>query len=251
MPRLATYLVDNKIIENLKKAEGLVLSGNVCVNDYVQDKLGYTVSKGDCVRLKSGALRELRGFQKIFEFLQQSDVLTTIQKKTAMDIGAAHGGFTKALLKSAVSRIIAVDVAYGIFDASLRLLDCIEIIERKNILSIDFKRDISFIPDFFVMDVSFISSKKVLLYLKKQVPTWFGFILFKPQFEVEPTLLNNGILSSDFHDDFLLEIDMFLESQKIKKHMSIPAAIKGKKGNQEFLYWLSWSDSQSVLESSF
>lgn len=93
-----------------------------------------------------------------------------------------------------------------------------------------------FIPDSFVMDVSFISTKKILLKLFNIIKEDWGIILFKPQFESEGRYLKNGIIKDDkFRKKIINDYKIFLNYNGYSIEKITESPIKGKKGNIEYL----------------
>ncbi len=77
-----------------------------------------------------------------------------------LDVGASTGGFTDCLLQRGAPRVIALDVAHGQLEWSLRNDPRVEVIERTNARSI-VPADLPFVPALATIDVSFISLVKV------------------------------------------------------------------------------------------
>ena len=81
-----------------------------------------------------------------------------IRGRVCLDLGAAHGGFSRVLLENGARRVYALDVAYGIFDYSLRMDKRVVVLERRNVRRIahdwfeegDFRE-----PWFVTCDLSF------------------------------------------------------------------------------------------------
>jgi 23S rRNA (cytidine1920-2'-O)/16S rRNA (cytidine1409-2'-O)-methyltransferase len=117
-----------------------------------------------------------------------------------MDIGASTGGFTDCLLKKGASRVISVDVAYGKLDMKLRNDSRVLMLERTHACSL-FPSQLppAFSdPKVFTVDVSFISSERILYHLAKAFASLqMGILLYKPQFELERSLIGKGGLVRD------------------------------------------------------
>src|SRR3954449_1190025 len=81
--------------------------------------------------------------------------------RRCLDVGASTGGFTDCLLQRGAEHVVAVDVAYGELDWSLRTDDRVTVLERVNARALQ-AGDLPFAPDLVVADLSFISLAKVL-----------------------------------------------------------------------------------------
>jgi 23S rRNA (cytidine1920-2'-O)/16S rRNA (cytidine1409-2'-O)-methyltransferase len=113
--------------------------------------------------------------------------------KVALDLGASTGGFTQILLERGASRVWAVDVGHGQFDAGLRADPRVRLREGLNardLKSSDIEGDV---PQIVVCDVSFISLTLALppaLDLAGQGAC--GLFLIKPQFEAGRDAIGKG-----------------------------------------------------------
>ena len=76
--------------------------------------------------------------------------------RQALDVGASTGGFTDCLLQRGAEHVVALDVAYGQLDWSLRSDPRVTVIERRNARSL-LAEELPYAPDLIVIDVSFIS----------------------------------------------------------------------------------------------
>jgi hypothetical protein len=79
-----------------------------------------------------------------------------VDGRVALDVGAASGGFTKALLDGGARRVYAVDVGHGQLPGSLRQDDRVVVMERTNIADLDTER----VPeplDVVTLDLSYLS----------------------------------------------------------------------------------------------
>src|SRR4051794_38749180 len=81
--------------------------------------------------------------------------------RRCLDVGASTGGFTDCLLQAGAEHVIALDVAYGELDWSLREHPRVTVIERVNARALE-PSQLPYAPDLIVVDVSFISLRKVL-----------------------------------------------------------------------------------------
>lgn len=101
-----------------------------------------------------------------------------------LDVGASTGGFTDCLLKAGALEVVALDVAYGQLDLSIREDPRVTVLERTNARALE-SGDLPFSPDLVVVDVSFISLEKVLPAIREVVrPGGEVLAMVKPQFEL-------------------------------------------------------------------
>ena len=101
-----------------------------------------------------------------------------------LDVGASTGGFTDCLLQSGAAHVVAVDVAYGELDWSLRTDERVTVLERTNARALA-PGDLPYAPDLVVADVAFISLTKVLpAALACCAERFDALAMVKPQFEV-------------------------------------------------------------------
>jgi len=100
------------------------------------------------------------------------------------DVGASTGGFTDCLLQAGAAYVVAVDVAYGELDWSLRTDERVTVLERTNARALS-AAELPYAPDLVVADVSFISLTKVLpAVLACCAERFDALAMVKPQFEV-------------------------------------------------------------------
>lgn len=193
-----------------------------------------------------------RGGLKMENFLIDSGF--QVKGLNFLDIGASTGGFTDCLLQKGASSATCVDVGHGQLHYRLRNDVRVQNFEKTNIRHLA-PQDIPGSPfAFIVMDLSFISLRKVLAaawaFLEKK-----GTIiaLIKPQFECkrEEADYGKGIISDpQIHNRVLDEIKMFAEKNLPDSSLLFEnkARPKGTDGNQEF--FLAWirSANDSIPE---
>ena len=157
---------------------------------------------------------------------------------TAMDIGAATGGFTDVLLQNGAKHVYAIDVGYGQLDWKLRNDPRVTVMERTNAryLTAD---ALPLKPTLGVMDVSFISITKILPAAAAIMGEDGEFIsLIKPQFEAgRDRVGKKGVVrDAQVHLDVVKEILQFIDADMgwTAQNLSF-SPIKGPEGNIEFL----------------
>ena len=221
--RLDEYLVENEYFENLDVAQRQIMIGNVIINEQKIEKAGeiINIEKIKSIRIKEKDIPYVsRGGLKLEKAIKEFNL--DFENKIVMDIGASTGGFTDCALQNGAKFVYAVDVGTNQLDWKLRTNNKIKSIENKHINNLE-KEDIEDEIDTIVMDISFISIKRVLHkieeFLKKD---GFTVFLIKPQFEAEREDIEKGIVKdTDVHKNI---IDDLIESP-----------IKGTKGNTEYL----------------
>ena len=235
--RLDEYLVENEYFENLEIAKRQIMVGNVIVNERKIDKPGEIIllDKVKSIRIKEkGSPYVSRGGLKLEKAIKVFDL--DFKDKIILDIGASTGGFTDCSLQSGAKFVYAVDVGTNQLDWKLRN-DCrVKSIENKHINNLE-KSDLKDDIDIIVMDISFISIKKVLYKIKElSKENGFAIFLIKPQFEAKRNEIEKGIVNdSNVHKRIINEVieeakihQLFLENLTV-------SPIKGTKGNIEYL----------------
>jgi 23S rRNA (cytidine1920-2'-O)/16S rRNA (cytidine1409-2'-O)-methyltransferase len=114
-----------------------------------------------------------------------------------LDIGASTGGFTDVLLARGAAKVFAVDVGHGQFDPRLaadRRVRSLEGIDARTLTA----EMLGERPDAVVMDVSFISQRRVLPHVLKLAAERAWLVsLIKPQFELDRADLVKGRVTSE------------------------------------------------------
>lgn len=235
--RLDHILLETKQAGSLKEAETIIRAGKVYVEEEIADKPGITYPPDATIRIKRDLPYVSRGGFKLQGALQYFNIKP--QGWICADIGASTGGFTDCLLQHGAGHVFAIDVAYGQLDWKLRTDSRVTVRERLNIKNISAKH-ITQPLDLAVFDTSFISLKKV-------IPPIFPFFhsvcriiaLIKPQFELTKNEVGTGGVVRDerLRMKAVDMIEAFGRSVDLKTIGVTPSAIKGPKGNQEYLIY--------------
>lgn len=236
--RLDQLLVDRDLVESRNKAQALIRAGKVLVSDTVIDKPGTSVKIDAAIRIKDimqfvsrGGLK-LEGAMKHFKI----DPFGWI----CVDLGASTGGFTDCLCQRGAKKIYAIDVGYGQLAWKLRQDSRVIVMERCN------ARHLQSLPDpidFIVGDLSFISISKIIDAMLRLVKSKAkGVLLIKPQFEVGPEGIKDGLVKSEQLREQAIQTvlqDFKQAGCIILGH--IPSPIAGaKKGNIEELVYVEF-----------
>ena len=225
--RLDLY-ISNRYEFSRSRAQDLIKLGSVRVNNEIMKKPAYNVKEDDVIDVSEDLKYVSRAGEKLEDAIKAFNL--DFKDKTVMDIGSSTGGFTQCSLLFGAKHVYAYDVGSDQMDESLRHHRDISLFEETNILSVD-KQAV----DIILIDVSFTSIKPIL----KHVIGWANLyvLLFKPQFEASPNLVKNGVIKSEKLLERLVdEFKVFLEDENIKIIGYKKSDLKGKKGNQEFLF---------------
>jgi 23S rRNA (cytidine1920-2'-O)/16S rRNA (cytidine1409-2'-O)-methyltransferase len=249
--RLDKLLTDKGLVPTREKAQFLIMTGQILVNDLKITKSGQAVREDSIIRILTdlpkyvsrGGLK-LEGAWDAFQF--------NIKGRHALDVGISTGGFTDFLLHNDAASVIGLDVGYGQVNLKVQRDPRVAIFERVNVRTLTPDQMNSLMmgentppnwisnADLVVMDVSFISVTKVLPAVKLLVPRGDYFILIKPQFEAERSEVGKGgiIRDPELIATIVDRVKAALSDQfEIKGHCASP--ITGAKGNQEQFLWLT------------
>ena len=255
--RLDEYLVENEYFENLEIAKRQIMVGNVILNEQKIDKPGEIISlnKIKSIRIKEKDIPYVsRGGLKLEKAIKVFDL--DFKDKIVLDIGASTGGFTDCSLQNGAKFVYAVDVGTNQLDWKLRNDSRVKSIENKHINDLE-KNDLQDDIDIIVMDISFISIKKVLYKIKELLKeNGFAIFLIKPQFEAERNEIEKGIVDNlNIHKRVIKEIIEEAKTYQLFLENLTVSPIKGTKGNIEYLAKFSkknnFSSNEEIVDKLF
>ncbi len=232
MIRLDNYLVQKSLAGSRTKAQAIIKSGLVSVNDKVVLKSSQKIEDSDEIKVAEHIEYVSRSAYKLNSFLEELKL--DIRDGVALDIGSSTGGFTQVLLENGVKEVSAVDVGKEQLHRSL--------LENKRVISYEscdirkFKSEKVF--DIVVSDVSFISLLNILddidrLASKKII------LLFKPQFEVGRVAArdNHGVVTDEKAiTSAMIKFEDACKLKGWKLILKSPSKLTGKEGNLEYCY---------------
>lgn len=236
--RLDQYVCRQGIFASRAKAQEAIRKGRVLVNGKPAHKCGQEVSSSDAItHLDDEKDRYVsRSAEKLMTAFSRFDL--SPQGCVCLDIGASTGGFTQCLYERQAAYIYAVDVGHDQLHPSLRNIPNIEQRDGVNgryLQPADFDRPI----DLIVMDVSFISCRKMLDAIGRLLPSGkIAIFLIKPQFELPdlPRTAHGVIHPSQAQLMALFEtIQQEAATAGLALQGICPSTIAGKEGNQEYL----------------
>ncbi len=240
--RLDELLVAQGLCPTRALAKSLILGGKVRLGTAVLDKPGREFPADSALTLLESPRYVGRGGEKLAGFLEKfpRDV-TGIH---AMDVGASTGGFTDCLLQNGAASVVCVDVGHGQLHAKIRNDPRVTNLEKTNARDLSQARLPRTSFDAIVMDLSFISLRKVL-------PSVWPFLtpggwlvaLVKPQFEAEKIEADRGrgvIRDPDVRARVVEEVRTFA-----REHLAgsseigvCDSPLQGADGNHEYLLGL-------------
>src|SRR6476620_7959709 len=159
--RLDTLLAQRGLFSSRARAAASVMAGEVRLGDHGERaaKPGQLVAEDVALAVDERPRFVSRGGVKLAHALDALGL--DVAGRHALDVGASTGGFTDCLLQRGAAHVVALDVAYGELDWSLRTDPRVTVIERTNARALE-ADDLPYRPDLIVADVSFISLTKVL-----------------------------------------------------------------------------------------
>lgn len=237
--RLDSLLVERGLAESLKRAQALILSGAVLVDDRPVDKLGTPIPAAAEIRIRGEVNPYVsRGGLKLRGALDALGV--SAAGLVALDVGASTGGFTDHLLQAGAVKVYAVDVGYGQLAWKLREDPRVVNIERTNIRHYD-GAGITDGIDLAVLDASFISLKLIIPPVLRLIKGGALLVaLIKPQFEVEKSEVgSHGVVREPaLHQRVIAEIEAFCRGLGLTVLGTCESPLTGPAGNREFFICL-------------
>jgi len=236
--RIDKVLVDLGIAESRTKAQALVMSGVVLVDEQRIDKPSDKISPDSNIRIKGDSPESRyvgRGGLKLEGALREFGIDPT--GMNCLDVGASTGGFTDCLLQHGADKVVAVDVGTNQLAWKIRSDDRVTVFENVNARTLR-AEDIPFVPHLIVMDVSFISVTKILPALKDLIsPNGKIIVLIKPQFEVGKGEVGKGgiVREPEKQEAVIRSVTEFATSIGLSRIGLTDSPILGAEGNKEFL----------------
>ncbi|MBV9099759.1 MAG: TlyA family RNA methyltransferase [Candidatus Dormibacteraeota bacterium] len=235
--RLDAELVARDLAPSRERAQALIAAGLVEVDGARAGSAAHRVGTASAVRvLGRDHPWASRGGVKLSAALDAFDVACA--GRVALDAGASTGGFTDVLLARGVARVYAVDVGRGLLLSRLARDPKVVVMDETNARHLRSLPGPA--PSLITLDVSFISLRLVLPAMARLSARPADVIaLFKPQFELGRDAVGRGGLVRDEAltrqslDGFLAWAREELGAEAPRP--PVPAALRGSKGNQEWM----------------
>lgn len=246
--RLDQYIFQQGYAPSRQRAQALIMSGIVFVNNQKADKAGTMIKDTDTVEVRGKDLKYVsRGGLKLEKAMELYDF--HLDGKVCMDIGASTGGFTDCMLQNGAQKVYAVDVGYGQLAWKLRSDPRVKNMEKTNIRNVTLDMLDEKI-DFFSVDVSFISLKHIFpVAAAISTDDVIGVCLVKPQFEAgrEKVGKKGVVRESETHKEVINTVIRYANDNGFFVHKLTFSPIKGPEGNIEFLIVISKKDRRPIV----
>lgn len=241
--RADQLMVEQGLAESRERAKRLLMAGQVFLHKEGRrepvDKPGRLLPRDSVLELAQAERFVSRGGYKLLTALESLGI--DVQDKVALDAGASTGGFTDCLLQHGAKRVYAVDVGKAQLHEKLRADPRVISLEGVNLRH----ATPGLLPepvDFLVADLSFISLRTVLPALCGLLaPVAEAVLLVKPQFELGPGQAVKGVVRDpELQQEAVRLVREAAQALGFRDSGVAPSAIKGPKGNQEYLLHLLW-----------
>jgi 23S rRNA (cytidine1920-2'-O)/16S rRNA (cytidine1409-2'-O)-methyltransferase len=237
--RLDLLVFERGLAPSRERAQSFIIAGKVLVNDVPVTKPGHSVPVSAIIRVRGEDHPYVsRGGLKLQAALDEFKI--EVAGRVGLDVGASTGGFTHVLLLRDIQKVFAIDVGYNQLDLRIRRDPRVKVFEKVNARHLDYSV-IGEKVDLIVVDVSFISLKKIipsLMHFAHSNTDWVTLI--KPQFEVGREHVGKGgiVHSDEARSAVVADLVDFAAEQGLTQRGLIDSPILGTEGNKEFLaHW--------------
>lgn len=240
--RADQLLHDQGLAASRDEAMRLIMAGRVSMEHKGKlvpvEKPGHMIPVATRLLLADGERFVSRGGYKLLTAIERFGL--DVRGLIALDVGASTGGFTDCLLQHGAAKVYAVDVGKSQLHEKLRSDPRVLSLEGVNFRLAG--PDLLPEPvDFAVADVSFISLTRILGPMAGLLkPGGRMVVLVKPQFELGPERAVRGVVRD--REAQWEAVDLVAEHARhvcgLERLDVVPAAVKGPKGNQEYLLLL-------------
>jgi 23S rRNA (cytidine1920-2'-O)/16S rRNA (cytidine1409-2'-O)-methyltransferase len=239
--RLDRLLVERGLADTRAKAQGMILAGQVLVDEQKMEKCGVLTSASAKLRLVGEPLKYVsRGGLKLEGALAHFRIAA--EGKICLDIGASTGGFTDCLLQHGAARVFAVDVGTNQLDWKLRRDSRVVSLEKTNARHLKLDR-LGARAELVTMDVSFISATLILPVLPPLLESPADvLVLVKPQFEVGKGQVGQGgiVREPALRQEAVEKVSRKLLELGFRDPAQAESLLPGAEGNLEYFLHAVW-----------
>jgi 23S rRNA (cytidine1920-2'-O)/16S rRNA (cytidine1409-2'-O)-methyltransferase len=240
--RLDSLLTERGLFESRSRAAAAVMAGKVRLGGDGRraEKPGQMVADDVPVSVDPGQEYVSRGGVKLANALDSLGIDVT--GRHCLDVGASTGGFTDCLLQRGAAHVVALDVAYGELHWRLRGDPRVTVVERANARALS-AESLPYRPDLIVMDLSFISLRKVLpaVLAAAADPSFDCLALVKPQFELGRERVGKGgvVRAAEDRREALVAVGDSVSSDLGRSVLGFASSgLPGPAGNRESFVWI-------------
>jgi 23S rRNA (cytidine1920-2'-O)/16S rRNA (cytidine1409-2'-O)-methyltransferase len=239
--RLDSLLADRGLFPSRTRAAAAVIAGHVHLGPgrARASKPGQLVASDVELDVEAPPPYVSRGGVKLANALDTLGV--EVRGRRCLDVGASTGGFTDCLLQRGAAHVVALDVAYGELDWGIRSDDRVTVIERVNARALE-PRLLPYAPSLIVIDVSFISLRKLLGAVLACADERFDCLaMVKPQFEVGREKVGKGgvVRDPEARAEAVERVAEFGRSLGASVRGTASSGLPGPAGNLETFVWLA------------
>jgi len=130
--RLDQYIKERFNIQSRNKANELIKSNKIKVNNQIINKPSYEVNEYSDIEILEEDFYVSRAAYKLKYFLEEIPKLK-LENKNALDIGSSTGGFTQILLEQNIKHVTCVDVGSNQLHERIKDRDKITFFENTDI----------------------------------------------------------------------------------------------------------------------
>ena len=245
--RLDSLLAERGLFPSRSRAAAAVLAGQVHVGPGRSRaaKPGQLVTADVVLDVDAPPPFVSRGGVKLANALDALGL--DVSGRHALDVGASTGGFTDCLLQRGAAHVVTLDVAYGELDWRLRGDERVTVVERVNARAVE-PGQLPYAPDLIVVDVSFISLRKVLGAVLACAGDRFDCLaMVKPQFEVGRGNVGKGGVVRDAASRRSAIAAVAGEAPGAVMGFA-PSGLPGPAGNRETFLWLAEPGRPGAIE---
>lgn len=228
-----------ELAESREQAKRFIMAGQVYMwrgDARVRvDKPGHAYPLGTLFELEGKSPYVSRGAYKLLTALEHFSI--DVGGMICVDAGASTGGFTDCLLQHGAEKVYAIDVGKNQLHEKLLADERVISMEGVNLRY----APLELVPEpvqIIVSDVSFISLTLIL----PSCVRWLergGLVaaLIKPQFELGPGQAVKGVVRDEAAQQEAIDkvVNFCHDSLGLTLKGVVPSAIKGPKGNQEYM----------------
>ncbi len=245
--RLDVYLTEEGLAPSRSAVQAMIMAGDVYIDNQKAMKAGEPLKGTEKIEVRGKAAKYVsRGGLKLEKAMTVFPI--RLDKRVCMDIGASTGGFTDCMLQNGAERVFAIDVGYGQLAWKLRQDPRVVNMERTNIRYLE-AENLDTVPDFFSVDVSFISLKLVLPVAYSVLNDMGeGVCLIKPQFEAgRDKVGKKGVVrEKSTHIEVIENVLNFTKEIGFSVQGLDFSPVRGPEGNIEYLMYIKKSADNSL-----